>query len=102
MIMYLIITFCRFFTPSAKYLIVTKSVQNPSVPHYDLMVGPMLAPDKNLAQSLHYRAKWCYLNKCQNNIYHNFSPSMINKANLDISVLKYVEKEFENEIYFQL
>ena len=94
--------FCRFFTPSAKYLIVTKSMQNPSVSHYDLMVGPMLAPDRNLAQSLHLRSKWCYLNRCLNNIYYTFNETMIHQANLDDSVLKYIEKEFENEIYFQM
>ena len=59
----------QFWTMTAAELLMTKTVQNPQTYHMDYISGPMNR-DYDLSMALHKKARWCYQNKCYNNIYY--------------------------------
>ena len=60
----------------ADQLLLYKSIQNPADYVPDYLSGPMNR-DKALNMALHRRARWCYLNKCNNDIYNEHIPKKI-------------------------
>lgn len=66
----------QFWTMKAGPLLLYKSIQNPMIYHNDFISGPM-DRDHGLSMALHRRARWCYLNKCFNNIYYQHPPVKI-------------------------
>ena len=66
----------KYWTMKPGTLLLYKSIQNPSIYHRDFISGPM-DRDKSLSMALHRRARWCYLNKCFNNIYYPHPPVKI-------------------------
>eukprot|EP00092_Neocalanus_flemingeri_P033683 GFUD01036616.1.p1 GENE.GFUD01036616.1~~GFUD01036616.1.p1 ORF type:complete len:397 (+),score=103.23 GFUD01036616.1:92-1282(+) len=66
----------QFWTMKAGALLLYKSIQNPLIYHNDFISGPM-DRDLSLSMALHRRARWCYQNKCYNNIYYQHNPLKI-------------------------
>ena len=59
----------EYWTDNLKVLLLHKAVQNPEVYNPDLLTGPT-DRDLSLALALERKAAWCYLNRCNNNIYN--------------------------------
>ena len=66
----------KYWTMKPGTILLYKSIQNPVIYHRDFISGPM-DRDKSLSMALHRRARWCYLNKCFNNIYYQHPPENI-------------------------
>ena len=66
----------KYWTMKPGTILLYKSIQNPIIYHRDFISGPM-DRDKSLSMALHRRARWCYLNKCFNNIYYQHPPVKI-------------------------
>ena len=72
----------QLWTMNADQFLQHKSIQSlvDYVPDY--LSGPM-NKDKDLNMALQKCARWCYLNKCNNNIYYEHSFSNIFNPNPD-------------------
>ena len=78
----------QFWTMKADQLLLHKSIQNPIDYVPDFLSGPMNR-DKGLNMALQRRARWCYLNKCNNNIYHEHIPTKISELTFSNIIKKF-------------
>ena len=68
----------KYWTMKKGQLLLYKSIQNPDIYHEDFVSGPM-ERDSGLSLALHRRSRWCYLNKCYNNVYQLHKPHRISE-----------------------
>ena len=68
----------KYWTMNKGKLLLYKSIQNPDIYNEDFVSGPM-DRDLGLSMAIHRRAKWCYVNKCYNNVYQEHPPHRISE-----------------------
>ena len=68
-------------------LLLYKSIQNPDDYINDYLCGPMNR-DADLNMALHRRARWCYIHKCNNNIYNERTFKTFNELTLSNIIVK--------------
>ena len=68
----------KYWTMQRGQLLLYKSIQNPDIYNEDFVSGPM-DRDLGLSMAIHRRARWCYVNKCYNNVYQEHPPHRISE-----------------------
>ncbi|XP_023330624.1 beta-1,3-galactosyltransferase 1 isoform X3 [Eurytemora carolleeae] len=83
----------EFFKVEMEKVLLMKSVQDPKIYHKDYLAAPMKR-NFELSYTLNLKARWCYLNKCLNNIYSNVSLL----SSKDLIAQQVIETFLENKI----
>jgi len=79
----------EYMMPDDKQLLLYKSLQNPVTYIPDYITGPTNR-ERKISEALDTRARWCYTNKCNNNIYNKDYVSNDN----DLSFFNIITKYF--------
>ena len=86
----------EYLTHNPDRITYLKSAQNPVVYSLDLLAGPTM---RELARALvlEERARWCWLNKCYNNIYYRGDTIPQDHLNIANLISKSVPDKWVNE-----
>ena len=89
----------RYWTMSTEQLMLMKSMQSPDVYHRDFLSSPLFR-NYELAIALEQRAKWCYFNKCKNNIYNAGNEVVKDELKDDDALLKVIKSLHRTNLVF--